>query len=179
MGLEKQLHFSGCNRNGDMTPWWVEAKAGMRVAIVPRPRGGDWLEDELRGYKDAGMDVLVSMLAAEEAAELGLAAEAETCGTVGIRFVSFPIVDRETPESLGRFRELIEALRGELNAGRSVATHCRASIGRATLVLACLLCAEGLSADEAFRRLSAARGAVVPDTLEQREWVERFADGLK
>ena len=151
-----------------MTPWWVEARPGMRVAIVPRPRGGDWLEDELRGYKEAGVDVLVSMLPADEAGELGLAAEAETCEAVGIRFVSFPIVDRETPESLARFRSFVEELRAELAAGRGVATHCRASIGRATLVLACLLCAEGFSADEAFRRLSAARGTVVPDTLEQR-----------
>ena len=35
----------------------VGAEPG-RLAIVGRPRGGDWLEDEFRGLRDAGVDVL-------------------------------------------------------------------------------------------------------------------------
>jgi hypothetical protein len=42
------------------------------LAIVLRPRGGDWLDDEVDRIKRAGVDVLVSMLQADEAAELGL-----------------------------------------------------------------------------------------------------------
>jgi hypothetical protein len=54
-----------------MKPFWVETGNQLRLAIVPRPRGGDWLEDELDQMKRAGVDVLVSMLQVDEAAELG------------------------------------------------------------------------------------------------------------
>ena len=37
-----------------------------RLAIVPRPRGGDWLEDEVRAWREAGVDIVVSALEADE-----------------------------------------------------------------------------------------------------------------
>ena len=59
------------------------------------------------------------------------------------------------------------------------AIHCRASIGRSSLLLAALLTAEGLTPDDAFRRLTVARGLRVPDTPDQVRWVERFAAAHK
>jgi hypothetical protein len=41
--------------------------------------------------------------------------------------------------------------------------------------LALLLVVEGLAPEEAFRRLTLARGLAVPDTPDQVRWVERFA----
>ena len=58
-----------------MNPFWVETDNQIRVAIVPRPRGGDWLEDEVSQMKRAGVDVLVSMLPPDEATELGLSTD--------------------------------------------------------------------------------------------------------
>lgn len=158
-----------------MTPFWVEADTGIRLAIVPRPRGNDWLEDEVSQMKRAGVDVLVSMLQPDEAAELGLSAEAELCEAGGIQFRAFPIPDRETPPSTAAFAKFVEELRAEVHAGRSVAVHCRASIGRSSLLLAALLTAEGYTPDDAFRRLTKARGLQVPDTPDQIRWVQRFA----
>jgi protein-tyrosine phosphatase len=158
-----------------MNPFWVETGNSARLAVVPRPRGGDWLEDEVRHMKLAGVDILVSMLTLDEAAELGLSAEAQLCETVGIRFRSFPIPDRETPPSQASFANFVEELRAEVHAGRSVAVHCRASIGRSSLLLAALLTTEGFTPEEAFRRLTVARGIQVPDTPDQVRWVERFA----
>ena len=37
-----------------MEPFWIETGNAMRLAIVPRPRGGDWLEDEAISMKNAG-----------------------------------------------------------------------------------------------------------------------------
>lgn len=148
----------------------------MRLAIVPRPRGNDWLEDEVTQMKRAGVDVLVSMLQPDEATELGLSAEAKLCAAGGIQFRSFPIPDRETPPSTEAFAKFVQELRVEVHAGRSVAVHCRASIGRSSLLLAALLTAEGYTADDAFRRLTTARGLQVPDTPDQIRWVERFAE---
>ena len=119
--------------------------------------------------------MLVSMLQAAEAAELGLSEEAKLCEAGGIHFRSFPIPDRETPPSTAAFAKFVEELRAEAHAGRSVAVHCRASIGRSSLLLAALLTAEGHTPDDAFRRLTTARGVQVPDTPDQIRWVERFA----
>ena len=33
-----------------------------QLAIVPRPRGGDWLEDELRSWEEGGLDLIASSL---------------------------------------------------------------------------------------------------------------------
>jgi len=71
--------------------------------------------------KRAGVDVLVSMLPVDEAAELGLSPEAELCGAIGIAFRSFPIPDRETPPSTASFSRFVEDLRAEAHAGRTVA----------------------------------------------------------
>ncbi len=158
-----------------MKPYWVDTGNPLRLAIVPRPRGGDWLEDELDQMKRAGIDALVSMLQIDEATELGLSLEAELREARGIVFRSFPIPDRETPPSSASFSQFIEDLRADAHAGRSVAVHCRASIGRSSLLLAALLTAEGFGPDDAFRRLTVARGLQVPDTADQVRWVERFA----
>ena len=41
--------------------------------MLPRPRGGDWLADEIRSLRACGVDVLVSLLTGEEVGELDLA----------------------------------------------------------------------------------------------------------
>jgi protein-tyrosine phosphatase len=162
-----------------MNPYWVKTGNNIRIAIVPRPRGGDWLEDEIQHMKLAGVDVLVSMLPDDEAAELGLAQEAALCEAAGITFFSFPIPDRQTPSSATAFGKLVDSLSGEVDAGRSVGVHCRASIGRSSLLLASLLASRGMTPDEAFLRLSEARGIDVPDTPGQVRWVNQFAQSIR
>ena len=162
-----------------MSTFWVETEKHLRLAIVSRPRGSDWLEDEIVHIKRDGVDVLASMLPEDEANELGLSSEAELCAAAGVTFKSFPITDRETPSSTTAFKSFVEGLQSELRAGRSIAVHCRASIGRSSLLLASLLCAEGFQPEDAFTRLSKARGLQVPDTQEQVRWVERFAASLQ
>lgn len=43
-----------------------------QLAILARPRGGDWLEDEIRGWRSSGIEMVVSLLELEEQDELGL-----------------------------------------------------------------------------------------------------------
>jgi protein-tyrosine phosphatase len=145
------------------------------MAIVPRPRGGDWLDLELAAIKKAGVNVLVSMLPREEACELGLADESAICLASGMTYLCFPIEDRGVPSSTASFKGFVEQLRGELHSGRSVAVHCRASIGRSSLLLGAVLCREGFSTADALHRISQARGLQVPDTQEQVLWLEKFA----
>lgn len=159
--------------------YWVAGPWPGRLGIVPRPRGGDWLPDEVRSWRDAGLDVVASLLTPEEMSELGLQEEAAQSGEQGLEFLSFPIPDYSVPQSRRDLAALVSTLEGALESGKNVAVHCRQGIGRSSLVAASVLVAAGEGADEAFRRIETARGRPVPDTPEQREWVERFASATR
>ena len=45
------------------------------LSTMARPRGGDWLEDEMTSLSAAGVSVLVTLLSDAETSELGLSAE--------------------------------------------------------------------------------------------------------
>jgi protein-tyrosine phosphatase len=154
--------------------YWIETGLPAKLAIMPRPNGGKHLEDEIRILKREGADVLVSLLTPEEDIELALELERAACSGHGIRFRSFPIPDRDVPSSTEAFLKFIETLHHDLLQGRSIVAHCRAGIGRSSLLLASLLRREGLSTDDAFRRITQARRMLVPDTPEQLHWVENL-----
>ncbi len=155
--------------------YWIQTVGAGRLATLPHPSGGDWLRDEIASLRAEGVDLLVSLLTANESHRAELQREGEYCAALGIEFVSFPIEDFHVPPSATAPRQLVARLLAALHAGRGVAVHCRAGIGRSSTVAACVLVTAGLSPDEAFARISAARGVNVPDTDEQRAWVERFA----
>jgi protein-tyrosine phosphatase len=157
--------------------FWIGEVSGGRLAVLPRPRGGDWLEDEVRSLRAAGVDVLVCLLTREESVELGLAGEAEYCTANGIEFVSFPFADRGVPASASDTLGLVRRLSALLTGGKAVAIHCRQGVGRSALVAACVLVSLGEGLDTAFERIARARGCPVPDTAQQREWVRRFTEG--
>lgn len=158
--------------------YWIEGGWPGHLAILPRPRGGDWLEDEMRSWQQTGVDVVVSLLTAEEIADLQLAQEADLSQRNGMQFLSFPITDRGVPASRRATMELARILDKALAEGKNLAIHCRQGIGRSALLAACLLIMTGVDPDTAFQRLSAARGCAVPETFEQREWVRQFAQEL-
>ena len=158
--------------------YWIEGPWRGKLAILPRPRGGDWLEDEVRGWRAAGVDVVVSLLTSDEVADLDLAQEGGLCEAHGIDFRPFPIVDRSVPASRKATLEFVTKLAKLLTEGKSVAVHCRQGIGRSALLAACLLVAAGEEPETAFQHLSAARGCAVPETEEQQEWVKACAPAL-
>ena len=149
-------------------PYWITSQ----LAIIPRPRGNDWLEEEMLALREAGIDVVVSMLEDEEAAELGLSEEESATVHAGIFFVRFPIPDRSVPSDMHSFAELLADLERRMAAGKRVGIHCRACIGRSSVVAASLLVRSGVPSNEAWVRVSIARGFPVPDSDEQRSWVD-------
>jgi protein-tyrosine phosphatase len=155
--------------------YWVNGPWPGKLAILARPRGADWLEDEVTGWKDAGVNVVVSLLTPGEHSELGLNQEDEIVKRNGLTFVSFPIADYSVPTSKEVTRQLVDKLEGWLSRGRRVGIHCRQGIGRSSLVAACVLVSSGESSKLAFQHIETARGLSVPDTREQKEWVASFA----
>jgi protein-tyrosine phosphatase len=142
---------------------------------MPRPRGGDWLEDEVRAWRRASVDVVLSLLTRDEVADLGLADEEELCRANGIRFLSFPIADRGTPESRESVLDLVAKVAGHLTDGQNVAIHCRQGIGRAAMIAACVLVRLGIDPETAIWRVGTARGCPVPETPDQQRWIMEFA----
>ncbi len=43
---------------------WIDLPAGVRLAIMARPRAGDWLDGEIAGWRAEGIGVMVSLLEA-------------------------------------------------------------------------------------------------------------------
>ena len=160
-----------------MSIYWIGLQ-GVRLGIMARPRGNDWLADDLRALKCAGVDVVVSALTSPEAEELGLIEEAEGCAQNGLLFISFPIEDRSLPAHFGEFEVFVNKLLEHSRNGRSVVIHCRAGIGRSSLIAAAILTKMGLSADQAFRLIEQVRGCPVPDTPEQRKWIEHYSSSF-
>jgi len=154
---------------------WIADVPSGRLGTLARPMGGASLEDEVAAWKREGVDVIVSLLSPEEVVECGLEREWGLCEDCGIRFLSFPITDRDVPGSTKSAVELIRWLREQLTAGQSIAVHCWMGIGRSSLVAASVLVAGGTDPAAAFEAISDARGLMVPDTFEQRRWVEELA----
>lgn len=161
-----------------MTVFWINPGANGRLAIVPRPHGDERLVDDLTAIHREGIDILVSLLTRAEAAELGLEREQAMCQSVGIEFRSFPVPDHSVPTSHREVQELAEELATERRHGKNIGAHCCAGIGRSALLLAAVLCVEGISPERAFRLISNGRGLKVPDTPEQAEWLTGFASAL-
>jgi protein-tyrosine phosphatase len=74
-----------------------------------------------------------------------------------MEFMSFPIHDRGVPESNRKVAELAGNIFGHLSADRTVAIHCRAGIGRSSVIAACALVCGGMDADKALSLIAMAR----------------------
>jgi protein-tyrosine phosphatase len=155
--------------------YWLPGPWDGRLAILARPRGEDWLQDEVEGWKEAGVDVVVSLLTKNEESELGLTQEREFVQRSGLTFINFPIADYSVPTSKQATRQLVDKLKERLSHGNRVGIHCRQGIGRSSLVAACVLVAAGESSVSAFEQIKMARRTSVPDTAEQKDWVTAFA----
>jgi len=142
-----------------------------RLAIVLRPRGGQFLHSELLKFKDAGIRILVSLMEAKEAVDFGLAEEPALAEELGLMFLPYPMRDQTIPQDPVSFRGFVGDLAERLQAGRAVGIHCQGSVGRATVTAACALIHLGWKPAAALAAIHEARGCMVPNTQEQEDWI--------
>ena len=150
---------------------WVEGPWKGKLAIAARPRGGDWLEDEIEAWPRLGIKAIVSLLTKEEERDLDLLEESAVVKSHGLSFLSLPVPDREVPASESEVTAILARLHGVLASGRNAVIHCRQGIGRAGLLASCMLVFEGKLPLEAIQAVSQARGVEIPETPDQRAWV--------
>lgn len=158
------------------TLYWIESPFPGKLAISARPRGGDWLEDEVVAWQRAGIQFVVSLLTSEEVQDLDLSAEPRLSKTHSISFLSLPIPDRSVPPSRTEVTDLVRKLRNELEVGHNVMIHCRQGIGRSSLIAAAVLISGGVDPAAALHHISEARGVPVPETPAQHDWILHFTD---
>ena len=155
--------------------FWIAGPWRGRLGIVPRPRGGEWLDDETRAWREAGIDIVVSLLEPNEQAELALNRESASTAANGLDFRSFPIPDRGIPRSYAEVAQLADGIVEALRTGKSVALHCRQGIGRSAMIAAAALIADGQVVETAIDIIRKSRGLEVPETRAQRQWISDFS----
>src|SRR5262245_56586825 len=155
--------------------FWIPGPWRGSLAIAARPRGGEWLNDETRAWREAGVDVVVSLLEPGEEADLGLSGESTVARASGLGFHALPIPDRDVPKSREAVAELADQIVDALRSGKTVAVHCRQGIGRSAIMVAAALITTGLDAEAAVNAIRQSRGPDVPETPAQHQWISDFA----
>jgi protein-tyrosine phosphatase len=145
-----------------------------KLAVSPRPRGNDWLEDDLGRWKMLGITQVVSLLEPDEEVQLGLENEHAECERIGLRFHSFPIPDCGVPADTEAFADLVHQMQVDLEQGQRIVIHCRQGIGRSGLLAACVLMSFEMPMKDALERITLARGVPVPETEQQRLWLVQY-----
>jgi protein-tyrosine phosphatase len=150
-----------------------------KLFLSSRPRGGDWLEDEILGWRRSGIDTVVSLLTGAEEQELDLVNESSEVQKHDLNFISYPILDRGIPSDTSTFFNFLEAIHGDLQRGKNVLVHCRQGIGRTGLVAASLLVQDGMKPESAIQEVSRVRGIHIPETPEQENWIHEVRENVR
>lgn len=155
--------------------YWIPGPWRGKLAIAKRPRGGDWLDDEAAGWRRAGLDIVVSLLEAEEASQLQLDREKDAAASQNITFMNCPIPDRGVPAAFAPVLSVITRIARALESGQTIAIHCRQGIGRSGLIAAGTLITYGTGPIKAAEIVSRSRGLTVPETPDQVEWLRQLS----
>lgn len=116
-----------------------------RLGGLPRPGIVAELEDDLEGLRQLGVDVLVTL-------EESVTVSATRLGELGIAAIHFPVPDMGAPQ-IEPAADLCARVQALMTAGKVVAFHCRAGLGRTGTLLASQLVWNGDSAIRAIERV--------------------------
>jgi protein-tyrosine phosphatase len=152
--------------------YWLHSTSALgKLGIMARPRGGDWLEDEMIKLHGQGVNTIVSLLERSEIFELDLQEESALAESIGMKYLHFPIPDRRIPNNETEVGQFITKLVQQLDEGQSIAIHCRMGIGRSSIIAGKVLLELGYKKEDLISHISKARGLSVPDTEEQVRWL--------
>jgi protein-tyrosine phosphatase len=161
------------------TIYVIEGTDKAKLGVMARPRGGDWLDGDMSSVVEQGFDVVVSLLGDEEADEFELQEEESICTKRGLKFIRLPIRDRDVPVLDSNTLDAISYVVDTWVQGKAIVVHCRMAYGRAPMIAACLMIAQGRGTEETLKMISAARGFAVPETENQRAWIYQYEDLIR
>jgi protein-tyrosine phosphatase/nicotinamidase-related amidase len=149
-----------------------EGRIGLTILPGRRDRGRDAEADVAHLVAERVTDVLC-LLPDGELAAYGVSDLLGRYRGAGLGVRQAPIADQSIP-TLAEATSVVDWLRSRLRAGGRVVIHCAAGLGRSGTIAACLLRAEGASADDAIARVRVARGPRAVETAEQAAFVRAF-----
>ena len=124
--------------------------------------------DDLAALKAVGVTCLITLTEGDLAQE--------PLARHGLKNLHLPIRDREPP-TVPQITMLLIRMEALLKKGEVLAVHCLAGIGRTGTILAAWLVSNGLTAQEALRRVRRIEPKFV-QTTEQEEFLQQFEDAL-
>ncbi len=136
---------------------WVDGRLAVGAAFSP---------NQVVLLKEQGIGAVVDLRA--EAAD-----DPDLLRKHGIEFLHLGVPDGEPP-SLAQLWRGISWVRDRWARGRPVLVHCQGGLGRSPCFATALLMADGLSLEQAFEKVKAARRAAAL-TASQWEALRRFA----
>tara|TARA_B110000211_G_C14045815_1_gene538878 strand:- start:67 stop:537 length:471 start_codon:yes stop_codon:yes gene_type:complete len=153
-----------------MRIYWTNNFLKGNLGMMARPRGNEWLEDDIKKLSFTNTSTVVSLLERNEEEELDILREKEYCLKYDIEFISFPIKDRGLPIDRNSFNDLANLLYQKIIEGEKVVIHCRMGIGRTSVLVATVLLIDEPDNNNVFDFLSGVRTLKVPDTEQQVKW---------
>lgn len=160
--------------------WILEPEtAPGRLGMMPRPQEGNKLEDDIKGLKAQGVDLVVCLLEDWEQRSLDLTAESRLCLVHNIEFRHFPIPDFGVPNDEAAFSAFTQSLSKKLDEGKNVVVHCHGGIGRSSMAAAGILVNRGVPIAEVFEKVSRHREHPVPETVEQADFIMQWFRNLE
>lgn len=156
-----------------MRIYWINQFSNGKLGMMARPKGNDWLEDEIKKLQLFNVNCVVSLLENHEIEDLDIEQEEKLCQKYGIQYINYPIPDRNIPDEKSYLR-LISEIDNQLKSGQKIVVHCRMGIGRTSVICAGILIKNGIKSNEVFDILSEIRTLKVPDTQEQYDWIQRL-----
>ncbi len=151
----------------------IKDLCGDRFFIMPHPRGGAALSDEIKNLHTNKIEVVASMLTKEEQTELELLEEESLCERYGIIFLNYPIKD-EVADSISKTIEFIDILEGYLSQKNRFLFHCRGGVGRSSMMLSLLAARLGVEPIKSFELISKSRGEKAPESPFQERWIKEI-----
>lgn len=134
----------------------------------------DLREDLRRLRENLGIDCLVSLITPREFDMLRVPTLRAACVESGMVSLGYLIHDGAIPEDLDGFASLVRDLLRRVRDGEEICVHCKAGLGRAGTVAACVLVAFGHEARVAIAQVRAVRPGAIENEL-QETFVESFA----
>jgi protein-tyrosine phosphatase len=167
-----------------MAGWWTERARNGGVDEIPLPSspGRLWLcgkhfigPDPAAALARTGATTAVCLNEVEELDDRYPDYVAWLRANVEGGAVWFPIPDLHAPP-IEALRPMLDDLHRRLAAGEGVVVSCGAGVGRAGTVAASLLLLDGADLAEALAVVGRHRSTAGPQTSEQMDFLERFAE---
>ncbi len=155
-------------------PYWIAKINDCDIGIAACPAGGRALEEELKVFKKSESLVMISLLTEKEERRLGLTQEKLIAEELGIRFIKFPIPDMSIP-GFKIYVEFIDHLYELTMEKDKMLIHCRAGIGRSSLIALGLMTKDGTPLSQSIQHVSRTRGFHVPQSISQRRLLHKYA----